>query len=154
MTSFKVIFSCKSSVCTVYHRLSLVRCLSVCFQGFGFEDYPCILCLYREPEDLLLPIYASYKWFFCSKRCLGNQKWRKYLFKFSSTHSTALWKKWWSQAAEGGPASFLGRRTQLELIMGPPPLQVCTLSRERHPSSPGALPPRRRDSRVHITLDS
>lgn len=68
-----MICSCKSSGCTVSQRLSLVQCLSVCFQGFEFEseDYPCILCFNREPEDLSLPIYASYKWFFALKGAWG-----------------------------------------------------------------------------------
>lgn len=71
-----MICSCKSSGCTEYQRLSLVQCLSVCFQGFEFEseDYPCILCLYREPEELLLPIYASYKCFFALKGAWGIKK--------------------------------------------------------------------------------
>lgn len=46
---------------------------SVCvFRGeCGNEDYPHILCLYKEPEDLLLPIYASYKWIFALKGAWG-----------------------------------------------------------------------------------
>lgn len=38
---------------------------------FESEDYLHILCSYRQSEDLLLPIYASYKWSFALRGAWG-----------------------------------------------------------------------------------
>lgn len=45
--------------------------MCICRGECGNEDYPHILCLYKEPEDLLLPIYASSKWIFALKGVWG-----------------------------------------------------------------------------------
>lgn len=54
-------------------NICLFRGASVCICSGECEneDYPHILCLYREPEDLLLPIYASSKWIFALKGAWG-----------------------------------------------------------------------------------
>lgn len=66
MMCFKVICSCcKSSGCSICEHLSLLRCLVVYFQ-WGVRERR-LSAHFREPEDLLLPIYARYKWIFALK---------------------------------------------------------------------------------------
>lgn len=60
----------------LYVNICLFCGASVCIFGGECknEDYPHILCLYREPEDLLLSIYASYKCIFALKGTWGIKK--------------------------------------------------------------------------------